>query len=128
MSEFKFGPLQEQWLQSLEQNPDRQLTGSLGRKELDGSYRACCLGELGLITDKCEWSGNFLIVKDDSDNVPSTIILRNVHEDLGLNSESGLSITDNILSLSHMNDKGKTWPEIAAIVRTNPTSYFNKSY
>lgn len=123
-----FGPIQEKWLQSLEKHPDRQLKGELGKKITLHEYKACCLGELGLIGGVCKWVNSTLIV--DSPKSESTSYLYEVHEKVGLRDANGTGWSKDgeaIESLSHMNDGGKTWPEIAAIVRANPTHYFTKA-
>jgi len=58
------GPIQKKWIKSLKKHPKRQLTNQLGkRKSFMGitlSYKACCLGEGGLIAGVCKWDGNNL--------------------------------------------------------------------
>ncbi len=53
------GPLQLKWIKSLERRPKRQTKGKLGtRTSFLGftlSYKACCLGEGGLIAGVCNW-------------------------------------------------------------------------
>lgn len=121
---FEFGPIQEQWLKSLEEHPERQTSFRLGTRYLDGSYKACCLGELGLIAGICEWSGSTLIVKESS---RSSALLDGVYEQVGLRSSNGSPSNFNFKNLSVMNDQMDTWPEIAAHVRKNPEEYFTKS-
>lgn len=121
---MEFGPIQEKWLQSLEQHPERQGTMRLGIK-IDGEYKACCLGELGIIAGICIWKGDSLVV-DTLTNRGEYLSDR--YTEVGLNDFIG-SHKDNInrQSLAYLNDKGSTWPEIAAIVRASPEKYFNKS-
>lgn len=122
---FQFGPIQTQWLESLENNPERQHIRALGYKLPDGSYKACCLGELGLMTGLCEWDGESLVSK--MDGVKRWGILNKRYGEIGLNSCNGHN-KDRTISLAKLNDEGNTWPQIAAIVRANPEDYFNKSF
>lgn len=122
--EFKFGPIQEKWLKSLEEHPERQAKQSLGYREKDGTYKACCLGELGLIAGICDFNEEgYLYAKCETQH---TGLLHDVYEQVGLINSSGSS-RDKLESLSNLNDYYKTWPEIAAIVKANPELYFNKS-
>lgn len=130
MSTFKLGPIQEKWIKSLEDHPEKQLMDTLGKKHLNSEgYKACCLGEGGLIAGVCNWEGNVLIVshKDNYGTIQTDMnLLRfDIHLALGLRSKNGEA--DGFTSLAGMNDTGKTWPEIAAILRTNPERYFTKS-
>lgn len=122
-STFTFGPIQTKWLESLEQHPERQLTERLGRKYDDGTYQACCLGELGLIAGLCKWDGIYLSTKyvNDMGELPD------IYEELGLHNKVGDSLDQSKLSLAELNDGGNTWPEIASIIRANPTNYLSKS-
>lgn len=122
-TKFKFGPIQTLWLESLENNPERQTTHKLGVKSEDGlSYKACCLGEYGLIAGKCKWVGNRL--QDGA--YFGTLVESNL--DLGLRSSAGTPKNIKHGSLANLNDhQGKTWPEIAAIIRANPEEYLTKS-
>jgi hypothetical protein len=108
---FELGPIQEKWLQSLEQNPDRQMKHYLGLRGLDGNYKACC-----------RWTDDYM--KDG----PSASCLFESYAKLGLRSKTGAGISVSFEDLAVLNDTGKTWPEIAAIVRANPEEYFTKSY
>jgi len=112
------GPIQEQWLQTLEQHPERQLRHKLGHRTDEGD-KMCCLGQLGLLAGICEWHMKTL----------KTIPLHLVNilydfKSVGLYSGSGRSKDFAFPALSKLNDSGKTWPEIAAIVRANPDHYF----
>lgn len=116
---MKLGPIQEKWLQSLEQNPERQHKGSLGVKTEDG-YKTCCLGELGIIAGKCRWIDNKLADGTNLFTLTSA-------EEIGLYDEVGVT-KDGQDSLASMNDKSYTWPDIAQIVRANPENFFSKSF
>lgn len=119
---FILGPLQEKWMQSLEQHPERQGRNTLGVQMSNGSYKACCLGEGGLTAGICRWDEEGLLVDIDSG---STHYLDSGYIKLGLRDKRGVA-KDYILSesMASMNDDGYSWPEIAAIVRGNPEAYF----
>lgn len=122
--EFQFGPIQEKWLKSLEEHPERQGKQVLGYRALGSEdYRACCLGELGLIAGICEWHGVSLFTRG---GVFSSL-LTDVYEEVGLRSENGSPNSLQCYSLACLNDEKMTWPEIAAHIRANPTEYFTKS-
>lgn len=127
MEQFIFGPIQTEWLKSLKEHPERQLKGSLGKKYPDGTYKACCLGEAGLIAGVCEWRevGDqvILYVKESS----QLSVLVDVYETIGLfNSEGRRTSGYPEMSLAIMNDSGKTWPEIAAIIEADPWAYLKE--
>lgn len=128
-SKFQLGPIQTKWLESLEAHPKRQMKSSLGtKKQEDGDeYKACCLGELGLIAGLCEWRGTDLTVTQDGCKISDTYLI-NVWEELGLRSERG-SADDGEESndLAELNDGGYSWPDIAARIRKNPEAYLTKS-
>lgn len=132
------GPLQEQWLQSLEQHPERQMSYKLGEKKPDGSYKACCLGEAGIISGTCYWNEHGqLAIKDEYLIIPIWKGGKAIHtldgeayKIMGFNSEAAKASdasADNHMTLAEMNDDGKTWPEIAAMIRKDPSRWFNKS-
>ena len=131
-TKFEFGPIQTKWLESLENNPERQTNGHLGTKLSDGTYKACCLGELAITAGLAQWNElNELVVFNSMGN--SLAYLHGVHDKVGLHSPTGRvpercqKTYPSKPSLSQLNDNGKTWPEIAAIVRENPEDYFFKS-
>lgn len=128
MEKFEFGPIQTKWLESLEQNPERQEKEKLGIIRPNDSYGACCLGELGLMAGLCEFNskGELYVIGEKTSN--STGILSGVHEQVGLYSACGSpkKYNDGHSALTFLNDNKCTWPEIAAIIRANPTVYFSK--
>lgn len=130
MEKFEFGPIQTKWLESLEQHPERQLKEALGKKYSDGSYKACCLGELGLIAGICEFDNNDNNLYTIYHAYSSSGVLSSVHDKVGLHDSAGSPINgggSDLFALTTLNDNKCTWPEIAAIVRANPTAYFSKS-
>lgn len=124
MENFKFGEKQEQWLQSLENNPERQLKRQLGIKHnmYSDDYQACCLGELCIITGKAEFNKIGILESGYSTDFVEEF------KELGLNSADGGSSIPSLYSLAYLNDNEMTWPEIAAHVRKYGKYYFNKSY
>lgn len=89
MSDFRLGPLQTKWIQSLRDHPERQLKGSLGNRYADGSYKACCLGEAGLIAGVCFWREDGRLTTIDGapalTSLESTLVLDNkTHEANGI--------------------------------------------
>ncbi len=129
---FQFGPLQLQWLESLENNPERQMTGSLGRKQPDGSYKACCLGEAGLVSGVCRFNGEGLLISSFNDEDNSNACYQNSlysgsFMEIGFRGNTGQRLDNDWTKyLYTLNDNGKTWPEIAAIVRAEPEQYFTE--
>lgn len=120
------GPIQEKWLQSLEQHPERQQCGRLGVKRGKNEYTACCLGQLLINSGKDFWDGR-LLYSNDSGNLSSGS-LEGVWQDLGLYGPYGERYDDNANArLSVLNDTGTTWPEIAAIIRADPKAYLSKA-
>jgi len=139
---MKIGPIQEVWLQRLENNPDIQMESSLGYMD-SMCYKACCLGEY-LLTYYREngWEISQLWRSKEDDmylvDGDTEEVLKTSYEKLGLfssNGAFGLSDDDDdddevgsdVMSLSDMNDNGWTWPEIAAWVRKHPELVFTKS-
>lgn len=135
---FVFGPTQEKWLKSLEDNPERQMKDSLGEKDADGSYHACCLGEYLICAGKAQWKdfGKGQILTDGKEKdyrgegfeTHADSELLNSWEELGLHSSGGSRETGfRGQSLAQMNDTGYTWPEIAAEIRKTPEAWLTKS-
>ena len=118
---FDFGPKQLEWLDSLDKHPERQLKGELGIKMPDGSYKACCLGEYGLITDICV----FNFIGSLYSNYSATGLVP--YGEVGLHGCSGSPRTGKLLSLAELNDQCLIWPEIATYLRHFGGYYFTKS-
>lgn len=133
METIKIGPLQEQWLQSLEQHPERQMYYWLGRQQEGGDYKACCLGEAGLVSGVCEWKNGKLCVKKEyvknspeGDRDYERTLNYDSHKVIGFRDEGG-SNRDGTKQLFNMNDENIPWPEIAAIIRKDPSDWFTHS-
>lgn len=102
---------QEKWLKALESD---EFSQTKGRLQCDDSY--CCLGVA------CRVAG----VKG-----PLLDATLTGHPDvmsfLRLTTVCGFSKNHTLHSLTYMNDEGKTFKEIAAVVRAYPEAYFDKS-
>jgi hypothetical protein len=130
---FKLGPLQEQWLQSLEQHPERQTTNALGRKIYDG-YKACCLGEAAIICGVAKWNAlnrlTAVYKGDESDALFKGHNLLGLYDCRGQMNKTLRSPTQpekECDTLALMNDRDFTWPQIAAEIRKDPTNFFTES-
>lgn len=148
---MQLGPLQQAWVESLETHPERQLATRLGALQFNGSYKACCLGELLICSRRLQnpeldvktlfntW-GDLVDSSTDDCNDDSTGFLVSSYKIYGLVDLRGSfvcgsrTLTKNngekyskVTSLANLNDWGWTWPEIAAIVRKNPEWVFIKS-
>ncbi len=130
---MELGPIQEAWLQSLEQHPERQTTRMLGHGTPE-NYKACCLGELLVVA--CALQGKPSPFEFGSNRITDgtyTATLPESAHDLGLkNGLGGLKVLlskegKDYWSLSQMNDEGFTWSQIAQAVRENPDNFFTKS-
>lgn len=121
---MKLGPLQKQWLHNLKTYPERQMTEVLGKRNEDGSYKACCLGEAAIICGTANWDkrGNLYDLVEENKNVLKS------YEAIGLRNSVGRRLdTETEGFLAQLNDSGKTWPEIAAIIEAEPDQYFTES-
>lgn len=122
---MELGPLQTKWIESLETHPERQRTDLLGKRDPDGSYKACCLGEGGLIAGVCEWSDSGYLQTIVGKNTSSLSDL--TFKALGLRGPFGEAASeDGAEKLANLNDCGTTWSEIAKKLRANPEKYFTE--
>lgn len=121
---MKLGKLQRKWVNSLKAHPERQFTRSLGIKTDDG-YRACCLGEAGLIMGSCFFISNgYLVEKGSHDNA----ILFKSYQKIGLRSPNGEIEFEDVIGLADLNDDPyHTWTEIAYLIEAAPELFFTKS-
>jgi hypothetical protein len=112
------GPNQERWLAELESGKWKQGRGQLGDK-----HGYCCLGVAceALIPDgKQDYHGAFQWF-DHGGVAPNELVAK-----LALYSKDGRS-RDACNSLISMNDSDqKSFPEIAAIIRSDPSIYFTE--
>lgn len=128
-NKFELGPVQKRWIKSLREHPERQMSGRLGMGTIH-DYKACCLGELGIISDTCEFIAG--VLREESGSVD---LLRESYHKIGLHASDGAILDGRIIdktgsrfySLSAANDSGMTWPEIADYVELNPEKIFFRS-
>ena len=112
MTEFPYTPEQLAWLEALESGAYQQAREKLVTP--DGRY--CCLGVA------CKMYEGALDIEGWPDRIdqdaPDPIV-----DLLKLRDSCGISF-DAELALVELNDDGKTFAEIAAIIRANPSEYF----
>jgi hypothetical protein len=119
---MKLGKLQKKWVASLKAHPERQMSWQLGAGT-KRKYKACCLGEAGLIMDSCKFKNGILVEK----KTQSSGVLKNSYKKMGLYTDHG-GIGDGDMSLAKLNDDGETtWPEIAYMIEAAPELFFTKS-
>lgn len=143
---FQLGTVQQEWIKSLKENPERQHTGSLGWIKKDGSRKTCCLGELCFIAS--QYGLTKITISEDGtlkNNYPDSKEDGSIHyiadvQGLGLITPRGSakeyegfivnidSGWQSFNSLANMNDNGVFWEKIAEIVEANPSKFFTKSY
>lgn len=145
-SKFNMGPLQTEWIRSLREHPERQMSSALGKiiNEETGEYRACCLGELHLCYHRMNnlplpLHGKDIIDLYDGDE-EEIAFHSDIFEDLssswqayGLKSQMGAidvyaRPNCSITSLAQMNDDGDwTWSDIADFIEEFPEAVFSES-
>ena len=105
--------LQEQWLKALESGEFKQTDATLQEVDDEGNDRYCCLGVACRIAGvKGKLEGGSLA------KYPEVMDVFGFYNDLG-----GARAYIN-MSLATLNDEGKTFKQIAEIVRANPEHYF----
>ncbi len=149
---MELGPIQKKWVEDLIAYAHRQIGGELGRKEDDGSIRACCLGQALLsYCEIKEIEPNFIDstlhdpefnhveywLKDFGDtSYMEEDSLRASYEKLGLkdpqgkiDNEEGLRYNagETYFTLAEANDAGVPWLAIAQFIIKNPKAVFNES-
>ncbi len=148
---MELGPIQQKWVEDLMSYPERQIKNILGRKEDDGTIRACCLGQA--LLSFCEIEGiepNFIRseqdqcgsdvaefwLKDlgdesfyDEDDLGSSYREIGLHDEIGkIAFGKGLSYDGEVYSaLAHANDGEVPWKVIAEFIINNPKAVFNES-
>lgn len=122
---MELNELHKKWLKSLREHPERQCSRKLGQiiNKDTKEYEACCLGELLLLHKGEDIFNNMGVISDGN----STCYPNASYRELGLYSPTGIprNTLEDIPSLSELNDSGKTWPEIADIIESNPERYLN---
>lgn len=125
MAEFKMGPLQKRWIKRLKAHPERQIIGQLGKGNKK-EYKACCLGEAGLMLGTCEFDDEGIL--RDNDTGEKEVLLS--YKDIGLRSSNGQCLSGDdepMVLLTHLNDDGDhTWTDIAYIIEAAPELFFTE--
>lgn len=117
------GPNQERWLRELETTDKKQ--GKKLLRSKDDKY--CCLGvgcELIGLTPKAPTEDGYMYGADEDEWVaPDELI-----ENLGLHDCCGYAKHpfEHRQDIAGLNDTGKTFKEIAAIIRADPSMYFRE--
>lgn len=126
---MELGPIQQAWIKSLREHPERQMEGFLGKGTPD-NYRACCLGEYLCIyremTNKdnpFQGTGTGYEIRDGGSNRN----LQYSYKVMGLRNQEGEIEGHEYESLARMNDSVYSWTEIADFIEANPEKVFTKS-
>jgi hypothetical protein len=125
---IELGPVQKTWIASLRANQERQMTSQLGiRTPNSTEYKACCLGEGGLIAGVCHWNDANVLVSNEHNF--SLYLSHDSYKALGLHDQIGSKFPFNNEeeSLAYYNDHGRRWIEIADMLESNPSDFFVKS-
>jgi len=136
---MELGRIQKEWVKSLREHPERQMSDFLGKVVDRDEYKACCLGELLCVRARLENKPPPFVYGSiwDGDNSSS---LTSSYGGLGLRSNNGgFEIDEEIRifmkdsriektdSLASLNDSGVKWPIIADFVEAFPDKIFTKS-
>lgn len=118
-----FGPVQRKWLRFLRDNPTLQHKKSLGTRWFDGTYKACCLGQFGLMTGICKWDGPNLLSDYGSMSFPGEedMIRYGFYGSMAPYAEE-ISINP---ALTTINDRS-TWLDVYYTCINDPKGYFSK--
>lgn len=134
---FVLGPLQTAWVKFLRENPHLQFHGRLGAV-VDGEERYCCLGAGAKICG-CESKRTKIRGYDEYQEIiafsynstfeplllPLPVVeLLKLRYKTGELKETHRKGKRKYNSLTAMNDKGMTWPEIADYIEKNPENVF----
>jgi len=132
---MELGPLQKEWVKSLREHPERQISTILGEKYSDGSYKACCLGELHICNSRM--NGDLLKYCNNEMRDGDTDYLEDSWDKYGLIDSKGSFANPQFLekvnhgalyhSLAEANDDGVDWLTIANFIESNPEEVFTKS-
>lgn len=127
--------LHKDWIKSLRDHPERQIRRFLCKVPENAKdfseYKACCLGELKLLSINKDFSQ--VKIDDEYKAVSFNGDLSGVSNyiELGLKDPIGgfrYSATINnrvYFSLVQMNDEGLSWTTIADYIESNPENVFN---
>lgn len=103
----------ERWAAELESGRWRQATGALRKDDEQGACY-CCLGVACVLFGDGEWEDNGGWRYQGSAATPGVSFMK---RHFGINSGGGQWADDPHAHLTSANDNGKTFPEIAAIIR-----------
>lgn len=124
----QLGPNQELWLSKLESGEYKQ--GKMRLRNKDNEY--CCLG---VAVDLFPSPNGVWVLEDftifyhyntSKNKTHCGVTTHDVVQALSLFSILGDARTINTKSLSELNDGGKTFKEIATIIRSDPSVYFRE--
>lgn len=144
MTDFKLGPLQRHWVETLKAHPERQYKQGLGYIASTGEMHFCCLGQLEMLgrSTTCLFPGYVYKNKVSRIHCNNTFTLALTYENYGLHSEDGafrspknpvvgVLITYKGVaysSLAGLNDsENVTWLDIAHVIETYPELIFTKA-
>jgi hypothetical protein len=117
-----FGPIQRKWLRFLKNNPDIQYKGKLGVKCNNRlGYKACCLGQFGLMTDICHWNEIDLVNSIIERDYPMNLDIQMY----GFVDGEGCYLNPGKMSLSLINDT-TSWLHVYNACLNDPKGYFTK--
>jgi hypothetical protein len=120
----QFGPIQRAWLRFLRDNPDKQLRTKLGyRNSSTGdNYKACCLGQFGLMVGICKWNDYTLLSLHGSVNFPDeSDMIKYGFRDVNARHEN----FEKYPNLVNINDS-RTWLDVYYACINDPKGYFTK--
>jgi hypothetical protein len=121
--EYPYNADQLAWLHDLETTEEPQCTEHLHSTGTDMAYGFCCLGRACIVLGVQETDDEGPYVEYDGDPQILTeptikrLRLRGTNGDFRVPDDGASCLTD-------MNDKGKSFKQIAAYIRTNPWNVF----
>lgn len=123
----KLGPKQQEWVDVLRSGKYKQGKGRLHVKNFDGTDSYCCLGVLCELNKDdlkvdVSYSGNRSY--DGKYNFLPIQLVIQYH----MNNDGCSSTKTWANDISHLNDNGRSFGEIADIIEANPSEYFNQEY
>ncbi len=131
---FEFGPKQTKLLEALESGNFQQASGTLRDEDIFVSESAppvtgyCCLGVANLVCELDEpWGHDVLNDKYLSLGLYTQNGQTRLSSEIAGDVLSEVGRAENDKCLTVMNDNGKTFAEIAAVIRANPEQYFSES-
>jgi hypothetical protein len=124
-----FGPVQRKWLRFLKAHPEIRETNKLGNKSNTDKfgYKACCLGQFGLMTGICKWNGNILFSLNGNSTFPTKedMLRYGFYDNMATHRESVGHDNSGTNSLAHINDN-QTWLDVYNACINDPKGYFSK--